>query len=226
MEDYEGLNMIKKGLLVFSRIGISPLRYLKIGYYNFLNSKVVTNNKIRFIPLNHSKVQLEQNASLILKSVFIMGHKQVKSSTKETRILVEENGKLEVNGKFTMYAGGYIRIIKNGHLIVHDGFINEDVEITCASKIIIGSECTIARGVVIRDYDAHTIELPGYEIAKPISIGNHVWIGNRAMILKGVTIGDGAIVAAGAVVTKNVPSGSIVAGIPAQVIKEHVEWKR
>lgn len=200
--------------------------YLKIAYYNFINQKIVTNNKIRFIPLSQSKIQLEQNSSLILRNMFIMGYKQVKSSVKETRILLEENGRFEVNGKFTMYAGGYIRIIKNGHLIVHDGFINEDVEITCASKIIIGNECTIARGVIIRDYDAHTILSCDYEITKPISIGNHVWIGNRAIILKGVTIGDGAIVAAGALVTKDVPSCSIVAGVPAKVIKENIKWKR
>ena len=81
-----------------------------------------------------------------------------------------------------------------------------------------------APSVVIRDYDGHTIDLPGYEIAKPIHIGEHVWIGNRAIILKGVTIGDGAIVAAGALVTGDVPAHTIVAGVPARIIKENINW--
>ena len=53
----------------------------------------------------------------------------------------------------------------------------------------------------------------------PITIGKNVWIGSNSTILPGVTIGDGSIIAAGAVVTKDVPAGVIVAGVPAKVIK-------
>lgn len=219
------LKKAKKTLGLFKKLGVSPISYWQLYFYNFISSQVQKNGKIRLIPLNYSRIQLAKNAKLKLNARFIMGHKQVKSSTKETRLLMEENAIFELNGNFTMYAGGYIRVVKNGHLVLNDGFINEDVEITCASKITIGKECTIARGVVIRDYDAHTIELPDYQIAKPITIGNHVWIGNRAIILKGVTIGDGAIIAAGAIVTKDVPSGCIVAGVPARVVKKNVKWR-
>ena len=54
---------------------------------------------------------------------------------------------------------------------------------------------------------------------KPIKIGDNVWIGSNATILAGVTIGDGAIIGANALVTKNVPPNSVVAGIPAKIIK-------
>lgn len=53
----------------------------------------------------------------------------------------------------------------------------------------------------------------------PVTIGNDVWIGTRAMILDGVTVGDGAVIAAGAVVTKDVPPYAIVGGVPAKIIK-------
>ncbi len=54
---------------------------------------------------------------------------------------------------------------------------------------------------------------------KPIHVGNKVWIGSCATILAGVTIGDGAVVAAGALVTKDVPPRTIVAGLPARVVR-------
>ena len=65
----------------------------------------------------------------------------------------------------------------------------------------------------------------GEQKAQPITIGKHVWIGQNAMILKGVNIGDGAVIAAGAVVTKDVPAGCLAAGVPAKVIKKDVIWK-
>ncbi len=56
--------------------------------------------------------------------------------------------------------------------------------------------------------------------AKPVNIGDDVWIGGGATILPGVTVGKGAVVAAAAVVTKDVPPFALVAGNPARVIKK------
>ena len=60
-------------------------------------------------------------------------------------------------------------------------------------------------------------------MSEPIEIGDNVWIGARAIILKGVTIGAGSVVAAGSVVTKDVGPGELVAGSPARYIKD-VTW--
>lgn len=58
-----------------------------------------------------------------------------------------------------------------------------------------------------------------------IEIGDKVWVAMGAIILPGVKIGDGAIVAAGAIVTKDVPPRCMVAGVPARIVKENVDWK-
>lgn len=96
--------------------------------------------------------------------------------------------------------------------------------IFASSKISIGADCMIAPFVYVVDSD-HGIdrsqkmnEQPNQ--TAPIIIGNDVWIGTGAKILKGVTVGDGAVIAAGAVVKDNVEPYSIVGGIPAKKISE------
>ena len=65
-----------------------------------------------------------------------------------------------------------------------------------------------------------------WEAAKPITIGNNVWIGYGASILRGVTVGDGAVIGTYAVVTKDVPPGAIVGGVPARVLRMRDEPRR
>lgn len=225
----------KKGRRLFSRLKKVCKQVIRIGlsyrawkdtiYYNFVCNKVKRFCKLPLSLTKHVIIELDNNSLLSLHGRLFMGITQVKGSRKETRLLLEEGASMTVNNTFTMYAGSYIRVIKGGRLILHGGFINENVQITCGSTIEIGKDCAIGRDVVIRSYDGHTIIKAGYNISEPIKIGNHVWIGQGSQILKGVTIGNGAIIAAGAVVTKDVPPHSIVGGVPAKVLKENVNWK-
>lgn len=134
-------------------------------------------------------------------------------------------GKLETAGVFSIGDNAYVIIRKNALLRLGSGYINSNAQIVCNKSITIGNGVAIADGVLIRDSDDHDICYEGYEKCAPVVIGDHVWIGQRATILKGVTIGDGAVIAAGAVVTKNVPPNTIVGGIPAKVIKTDITWK-
>lgn len=115
-----------------------------------------------------------------------------------------------------------IWVLKGGQLTMGNCFINHGTTILCKKQITIGDDVGMGRNVWITDSDGHPIT--GQEMSKPIVIGNHVWIGSQATILKGVTIGSGSIVAQGAVVTKDVPEGCVVAGVPARVVRENVEW--
>jgi maltose O-acetyltransferase len=71
---------------------------------------------------------------------------------------------------------------------------------------------------------AHALQaeprIQGWEVAKPIVIEDNVWLGGGAILLPGVTIARNAVVGAGAVVSRDVPSSSVVAGNPARVIRE------
>lgn len=100
---------------------------------------------------------------------------------------------------------------------------------TCINKIVIGDGLLTGKWVTITDNSHGTTEIQTLQVAPksrnlwskgPVIIGNNVWIGDKATILPGVTIGDGVIVAANSVVTHDIPPYSMVAGVPAKIIKQ------
>lgn len=102
-------------------------------------------------------------------------------------------------------------------------YFNRNLMIDACGTVEIGNENLFGPDVYITDSnhafekDKSMHELP--MSTGKVSIGNHCWIGAKAIILKDVDLGDHCVVAAGAVVTKSFPSGSIVAGVPAKIIK-------
>lgn len=103
-------------------------------------------------------------------------------------------------------------------------YLNHNAFLDCHHKIVIGDNVMVGPNAYISDFD-HDIHITdGAAIGAegecaPVRIGNHVWIGANAVVLKGVTIGDGAVVAAGGVVTKDVPAMAVVGGVPARLLK-------
>lgn len=102
-------------------------------------------------------------------------------------------------------------------------YVNFNVVILDVCKVKIGDNCLIAPQAGIYTA-AHPLDAAvrrsGLEYGRPVTIGNDVWIGGGARILPGVTLGDNVVVGAGAVVTKSFPSGVVIAGNPARVIKK------
>lgn len=109
----------------------------------------------------------------------------------------------------------------HGPLAIGDGtFINYGASISAHTGVTIGRDCLIGNYALIMDSDYHDLRdrsQPG--VARPIVIEDNVWIGARAIVLKGVRIGEGAVVAAGAIVTSDVPAKTVVANEPAKVMR-------
>jgi maltose O-acetyltransferase len=132
---------------------------------------------------------------------------------------------------FTFWDGGEIQIGSNCYL-------GHGSRIWSQASVRIGDDVLISHLVDIHDTDGHPIDAadrvldgrsilqgkgyltPTHTLSSPVVIGDRVWIGFKASVLKGVTIGEGAIVAAGAVVTKDVAPYTVVAGNPARKIRE------
>ena len=100
-------------------------------------------------------------------------------------------------------------------------FINAGCSFQDQGGITIGDGCLIGHNTVIAtlNHDENPAKRNDLHPA-PVVIGKKVWVGSNATILPGVTIGDNAIVAAGAVVTKDVPPDTVVAGVPARILRE------
>lgn len=97
-------------------------------------------------------------------------------------------------------------------------------------KLIIGKDCMVSSNVRIATTDSHSIiDLSSNQRTNKVAdvvIGNHVWIAYNVSVNKGCYIDDNCVVAGNSVVTKNVPSYTIAAGIPATIVKEGVTWNR
>ncbi len=121
----------------------------------------------------------------------------------------------------------------SGKIVIGDNCDFNGTCIVAYDEIEIGNYCQFASSSLISDNDFHPVNpewrlkqmkgefYPFESISKKkITIGNNVWVGWGAIILKGVTIGDNSIIAAGSIVVSDVPKNLIVAGNPAKVVKQ------
>ena len=178
-----------------------------------------------------------------------------KSILKNCQIIVEGFNNVLYIDKSTLLRDSYIKIEGNNNKIfigsncslknltidmknvnsvikIGDKTSIEEARITSFEpyKIEIGKDCMFSSDIIIMNTDVHKI----YDVdtkfktneGKEISIGNHVWLGMRTIVLKGVNIGDDSIVAAGSIVTRDVKSNTIVSGIPAKQVKINKNWSR
>ena len=113
---------------------------------------------------------------------------------------LQERGKIEI-GNFALICPG--------------------VRISAATEIVIGESCMLAQGAFVTDSDWHGVYDRSLAIGNtaPVEIGNNVWIGDSAIICKGVRIGENSVIGAGSVVVRDIPANAVAAGNPAVVLK-------
>ena len=127
-----------------------------------------------------------------------------------TFIIEDSNGSIEVGYK-TLFTGKI------------------EIASTEGADISIGEQCLFSSEIDIRNGDSHSIfDQNGSRInkAEDICIGDHVWVGHRALILKGSVIGANSVIGAGAVVTRRFNQNNVaIGGNPARLLKEHIHWE-
>ena len=222
--------VFKRLQILFRMMGLSPKAWMQFLWLNVLrrNTSVNLLKMHVIIPSRHCVFDIHPSAKIVAKGLVTFGFSKVRGSKMESRLRMDEHAELHFNGRFLFYADADVQIFPGGILAFDGGpsaGANMHCQIICADRIHVGRSTLIGRNVVLRDYDAHHIIQKGYKIKAPITIGEHCWIGEGALISKGVNIGNGAIVAARSWVVTKVREKTLVVGSPAMPVDENMEWR-
>ena len=143
---------------------------------------------------------------------------------------------LEIGRKGRIELGRWSWVGHGSKLRAHEGVVSigaktvlgQECTLSAFQRVSIGRECVIADRVMLIDFDHGTVEVdrPVRQqgiYKRDVRVGNNVWIGYGACILRGVTVGDNAVIGTNAVVTRDVPANAVVGGVPARVIRMREE---
>jgi acetyltransferase-like isoleucine patch superfamily enzyme len=175
---------------------------------------------LELIKLGLARLGPMLNARFQLRSAEFRGSRV----TLHGRAVVTNNGRITVGDRVRLVstvATLELETLPGGHLEIGDNvFINYGSSLASSNHLKIGNDCLIGAHVMIMDTDFHRVEDKSWDTTGvPIIIEDRVWIGNRSIVLKGVRIGHDSVVAAGSVVTHDVPPRTVVAGVPARVVR-------
>ena len=216
---------------------LMKLNLFKTIYFNFHYFPFRTAIRLPFFIYRHSKFYCLSGKIIIDAPVktgmFKFGQRKLTIiDSIYDRTIWKLSGTLIIKGSVGIGRGTKINVDENATLIFGDNFdVTGNTTFVCNKEIQFGSNCLLSWDILIMDSDQHAVIDVNNNVLNPpkaISIGNHVWIGCRSTILKGVCIADDNIVAANSTVTKSFTnSNSIIGGHGknVEVIKNNINWR-
>ena len=146
------------------------------------------------------------------------------------RALVRVDGALEARGRVSIGMGARWHVAQGGRVTIGDHtYFSPRTLLLARNRISIGAGCAVAWDTQILDDDFHPLVVDGAQRPRTaeVVIGDRVWIGARATVLKGSRVADDCVVASGSIVTGTFDEpGCLLAGSPARVVRTNVSWSR
>lgn len=206
--------MIKKLYFLYNYLPFNNLYEIRGGVKIYNNGKILKGCKFRCHGTGN-KIILKDSGFIRNSMFFIKGNNNVieidsGGGITNAHFWIEDSNNRIVIGKNTNLCGSI-------HLACIEG-----------TEIHIGDDCLFSSDIVFRTGDSHSLlDLQGNRInpSSDIVIGNHVWIGHRVTINKGVNISKDNMIGTGAIVTKSFnEQGTVIAGVPAKIVKRDIQW--
>lgn len=217
-------------------ISFSKINWIKTLYFNLKYFPLKVAFRLPFFIYYRTHLY-KMDGKIIFKTLPTMGmvkigaHALGTQDIKYSRTIWEVNGTLVINGKSGIGRGSRISIGKNAILELGTNFsLTGNSSIVCQKEITFGNDCLLSWDILIMDSDFHYILNENKEVINhpsPIHIGNHVWIGCRTTILKGVNVADDVVVSANSTLTKHVTENNCVVGGQGKnlaILKRDVNW--
>jgi acetyltransferase-like isoleucine patch superfamily enzyme len=203
-----------------------------------------TNNKIVIVRTNGEKIEVKYLKNVHIEfrgdNNYIEIHEPFYFKMDKSVFILSENNKIIIDsGLFvgiSMHIQDYSYIYPiqpNAKLSIGKNFYCMGLTLTPSENadIIIGDNCMFSRDIEIRSSDGHPIYEKGKEVPllkdnnRPVIFGNHIWCAKGSTILKGATIPDNCVIGACSLVTKKeFKENCVIAGNPAKIVKENIEW--
>lgn len=227
--------MKKKWIKEFKNKILKVIDFPKSVYFNY---KCLPREQAKKLPIqvrwniklgNLNKGCVEIRADKIEHNMIKIGYQGGQFISKDNSyISITEGGKLIFKGNTTIAEGCNICISGGTVTIGKNFYANRNLQVQCYESICFGNDVLLGWNVKVRDTDGHEVLVEGF--SKPyiqrIDICNHVWIASDTTILKGTYVSDNCIIACGSIVcgTNFNVKNCLIAGIPAKIKKEKIEW--
>ena len=212
------------------QINIFKTLYFNFKYLPFSQARKLPVIIYKGVLFNKAKGKVEICASHFKPGLIQIGKRMLgNTDVRYSRTIWELSGNIIFKGRTTIGQGSKITVGEKGTLSLGCEFVitGGGTAIICNKNISFGDNCLLSWDILIMDTDYHKILNENNEIInedKPIRIGNHVWIGCRNTILKGVTIDDNNVIGANSTITKSFKSSGCVIGNNAQILKSNIGW--
>lgn len=195
-------------------------------YYNFLCRRVKRDKGRFLIPYRHARIEFSKRAQIILHANLHLNTNRYPGSRAECYLRLRDGASMEVTGSVSLMYHGTIEVHKDASLRIGSCAVQSGAVIICAYKMTLGEGCLYSRMCYISDSDHHQIRNAEGEITnypRETVVGDHVWIGVGATVMKGAKIKSGCVLGAGALVGGHVKERRFLMAEPSRAFSD-IDW--
>lgn len=205
---------------------IMRLSWLKFAYYNFLCPMVERERGAYVFPYRGARIELARTARIRLCASLRLNENKYLGSRAECYLRLRDGARMAVTGGVALMYNGTIEVHRNASLEIGSCSVQSGAVIICAYRMSLGQGCLFSRMCYVSDSDHHRVLSAEGEVTnrpRETVIGDHVWVGVKATVMKGAKIKAGSVIGANALVGGHVGEHKFMMGEPSRAFSD-IYW--